>query len=370
VAASTSFDGVPARYLPRSFPKRHFAAAGLLPSLDGYRNVCDLVHIHGCWNFFGWSAARWCRRAGIPYVVSPRGMLHPWSFAHGRIAKRLAYLLHESHVLRDARFIHVTSEEEAEVVTRLGVNARVVTVSNGVEVKEPASGDALDRFRRQISAGPDDFIVLYVGRLHPKKGLETLLQAFRPIALKRPRARLLIAGSGEADYLQRLRASARDLEAAGRVSFLGFLDGDQRRLAFATANAFAFTSHSENFGMSIAEAMAAGCPVVVGRGSPWPQIDAWQAGYWVENTSVQVTSALEALAADPAGARAMGQNGRRAVSQYLDWNRLAAQLVGAYRSALEHRVRLKSQGSETTASEPAPARTTDASEATACRPIG
>ena len=94
--------------------------------------------------------------------------------------------------------------------------------------------------------------------------------------------------------------------------------------------------------MSVAEAMASGCPVVVGRGSPWPQIETWRAGHWVENTCGAVTAAMDALAADPVVAREMGENGRRAVAQHLDWNRLAARMLGAYESAIAQDVRLES----------------------------
>jgi glycosyltransferase involved in cell wall biosynthesis len=346
VTSRSSFEGVPVEYVPRSRPKRHFAAAGLDVRLDRVRRRCGLVHIHGCWNFFGWSVARWCWREGIPYVVSPRGMLHPWSFAHQRIAKTIAYGLMESRVLRGARFIHVTSAEEAEIVRRLDVNANIVMVPNGVDVSAPPAESAVQEYRARIGAGPGDFVVLYVGRLHPKKGLETLVDAFRPIAARHPRARLLIAGSGDEHYVRRLRESCRGLEAAGHVSFPGFLDGDERRLAFAAASAFAFTSHSENFGMSVAEAMAAGCPVIVGRGSPWPQIETWRAGFWVEHSCAAVTDALETLASDPLKGRVMGQNGQRGVRQHLNWNQLAGRLLEAYGTAIEAKARPKAREAE------------------------
>src|SRR5580765_3083142 len=95
VTARTSFDDVPVTYVPRSFPKRYFRAAGLEDALDRRAAGADLVHVHGCWNVFGWAAARWCHRVGRPYVLSPRGMLYPWSFRSGRVRKWASYRVME-----------------------------------------------------------------------------------------------------------------------------------------------------------------------------------------------------------------------------------------------------------------------------------
>src|SRR6185437_8130845 len=107
-----------------------------------------------------------------------------------------------------------------------------------------------------------------------------------------------------------------------------------RRFALASADAFVLTSHSENFGMGVAEAMAAGLPVIVSRECPWGQIEEWRAGCWVDNTPAAIAAAIETLASDPAAARAMGENGRRGVARSLDWKTLAAAMLGAYREAL------------------------------------
>ena len=141
---------------------------------------------------------------------------------------------------------------------------------------------------------------------------------------------LLVAGAGDAEYLNRLQAEARDLIDAGRLVFAGHLTGDDRRLALASADAFALTSHSENFGLAVAEAMAAGLPVVVSRDCPWPEIERWRAGRWVENTPAAVSEALRMLMADRSAARAMGENGRREVRVRLNWPHLAAQMLSAY----------------------------------------
>jgi glycosyltransferase involved in cell wall biosynthesis len=337
VTEQPTFDGVPVTYVPRSFPKQHFRAAALTRVLDAHADACDLVHVHGCWNLFGWAAARWCRRVGKPYGLSPRGMLHPWSFDHRPKTKWLSYQLVEAPTLRGARFLHATSEQEAEVIARLRLGPQVVIVPNGLDDLEEPLPIRSDAFRARFGVQPGDFLVLFLGRLHPKKGLDTLIAATRRMAADRPEARLLVVGTGDPRFVRSLQTSARDLLDGGRIRFAGHLTGDDRRLALTSADAFALTSHSENFGLSVAEAMAAGLPVVVSRNCPWPQIDAWRAGFWVDNDAALVSTALTALACDRPAARAMGENGRREIRAYLCWDRLAGEMLAAYRLAVENR---------------------------------
>jgi glycosyltransferase involved in cell wall biosynthesis len=333
VIARSTFEGVPVSYLHRGFPRRHFAAPGLRTWLDAHGRDYDLIHVHGCWNLFGWSAAGWCRKAGVPYVLSPRGMLHPSSF-HGSIRKTVAYNVIDRRTLKAARFIHATSAEESEIVSALNIGSRILMVPNGVDVPEPASGAEMLSFRRRNGACAADFVLLSLGRLHAQKGLDILIDAFRDLLQVHPRAMLWLAGAGESAYVAKLRDMTRDLQQAGRVTFPGFLEGDDRRLALASADAFVLTSHSENFGMGVAEAMAAGRPVVVSRGCPWGQIEEWRAGFHVDNAPSAIADAIGRLITDPAAARLMGENGRRAVRQTLDWNVLAATMLEAYRSIL------------------------------------
>lgn len=334
VAARKTFDDVPVTYVPRSFPKRYFRAAELAETLDRQAADCDLVHLHGCWNAFGWAAARWCRRAGRPYVISPRGMLHSWSFRSGRVKKWASYQVMERPTLGRARFIHATSHHERDEIARLHLGVDVVVVPNGLEELGPSPAGERDAFRTKCGFSRDAFVILFLGRLHQKKGIHTLLDAMRRVAVSRPDARLLIAGDGDPGFVASLTVFARDLVDAGRVRFAGHLIGDERRAAFASADAFALTSHSENFGLGIAEAIGAGLPVVVSRGCPWPQIETWRAGFWVDNTPDAVAAALTALAVDRPAAREMGARGRAAIRTHLSWDRLAGDMLQAYSRAL------------------------------------
>jgi glycosyltransferase involved in cell wall biosynthesis len=333
VSARREFARVPVTYVPRTFPKHHFNAASIADVLNRRSGDVDVVHVHGCWNLFGWAAARWCRRRRIPYVVSPRGMLHQWSFGDGRAKKWVSYRVMEAPTLRRARILHATTVDESEQIAALRIANEIVVVPNGLDDIDAAPPARSDAFRASVGCGPDDFLVLFLARIHPKKGLDTLLDAVRRTIAHHPNVRLLVAGTGEQEHVAAAEAAARDLMAAGHVRFAGHVSGDNRRVALASADAFALTSHSENFGLSIAEAMAAGLPVIVSRACPWPQIDTWRAGFWIENTAEAASVALCALASDRAMARDMGQNGRREIRLHLDWQRIAADMLQMYARA-------------------------------------
>ena len=340
MADDARYEDLPVAYLPLSFPKRVFRSAALRRVLsDRLRSGIDLVHIHGCWNAFGWTAGSVCRRAGVPYVVSPRGMLLPWSFAHGRVRKTVAYHLLERRALDGAVFVHATSADEADSLSALGVARPIVTVPNGIDDDTAAVRHRAADYRRRLDIPLDAPILLFLGRVHPKKGLELLIDAFRTASASHRAARLVVAGGGDPQYLERLQSLGQDLVGQRRLMFLGHVTGDDRALALASANAFALTSHSENFALGVAEAMAAGLPVIVTRACPWPMIAEWRAGWWVEPTAGAVTEAIAAWLDRPDAARDMGDRGRRAVLETFSWSQIGRRMVAEYESAITERPR-------------------------------
>ena len=334
VTSRDSYDGVPVAYVPRGFPRRAFRAPELADALADRLRSVDLVHIHGCWNAFGWTTAQACRRAGVRFVLSPRGMLYPWSFANGRVRKWVSYQLAERRSLQDAAFVHATSADEASAVAALRVPGPIVTIPNGIADEASTIRSRAGEFRERFSIPPSSFVVLFLARLHPKKGVALLLDAFRRASAAHPDARLVLAGSGESRYVDSLKQSAADLVRQDRVAFLGHLSGDDRALALASANAFALTSYSENFGLAVGEAMAAALPVIVTRGCPWPSIIDWRAGWWVEPRVEDVTAALEELLTKPIEAREMGLRGRQQVLRAFDWTQIGQSMLEAYQRAL------------------------------------
>jgi glycosyltransferase involved in cell wall biosynthesis len=332
----TTVDGIRVRYLARGWPRRYFGVRNAAAALDEMLRGVDLVHLHGCWNALTWRTAFACRRARIPYIVSPRGMLTRWSLEHSGLKKKIALQLVERRVLAAADTIHATSDDERRAIEEVGVSRPVVVVPNGIDVDSLVASPALaGSFRTAFAPNASDVVVLYLGRVHAKKGIETLAEAMRLVRRRTPSVRLVIAGHGEARYAAQLRTRFADLIGDGALMFTGLLEGDDRAAAFAAADMFALTSHSENFGLSVGEAMAAGLPVVVTRECPWPQIETWNAGRWVENAPGAVADAIDTLARDAELRQRLGANGRRGVETHLAWDAIAPQMASVYARSLE-----------------------------------
>lgn len=261
------YGGAPVWFLPRFSPRvktvREYAySAQLRAWLARHAHDYDLLHVHAMFSYLPSFAMAHARRHRLPYVLRPIGQLSHWSLAQSAIKKRAYLALLERRNLRHAACLHFTSElerEEARPLTR-GVPDAVIPL--GVrEVPLPTHPRQALVARFDLDA--DASIVLSLGRLHPKKGLEYLLPA---LALADSDTQLLIAGSGTVDYENQLRAQAHALGLESRVRWLGFVDGAYKQQLLAGADMLALTSHSENFGMAVVEALAMGTPVLVTRG--------------------------------------------------------------------------------------------------------
>ena len=180
------------RYFLRTFPRRWFSATGLASALATTIRDYDLVHLHGLWNFPVWYAATYARRCGIPYVISPRGMLERAAVAHRQGRKHLAYWLIERRNLAGATFLHATSDAEAQRLHSYGFRVPIMTVPNGVVVRAqpivPPSS-----FRHRLGLDENTQIVTFIGRLHAIKRLDLLIAAFRQVQRQIPNVHLVIA---------------------------------------------------------------------------------------------------------------------------------------------------------------------------------
>ena len=328
--------GVAVRYYPVGFPRFWKPSRALGRALDRAVADADIVQIHSLYLYHDLAAANACRRHGVPYVVMPHGSLDPFIWRRHRWRKRLIEAWYMNRVLEDATAIHYTTEDERGLAAPVARNDRHFIVGNGLDVDEFATLPAPGAFRARYPEIGDRPIVLFLGRLNFKKGLDILAPAFGEVLRAGHDAHLVIAGPDE-DMAEKTRGWLRDAGALDRTTFTGMIDGDVRLAAFADAAMFVLPSYSENFGIAVTEASACGVPVVISDAvNIWTDIRDADAGLVSGIDASAVAANIMALLADPDRARAMGENGRRMVQAKFSWDRIAGELEGAYTAILEN----------------------------------
>jgi glycosyltransferase involved in cell wall biosynthesis len=290
----------------------------------------DVLHVHAIYLWPTWAAARAAARAGVPYVVSPRGMLIRDAIrGRSRWVKRAWIQLIERNTLARAAGLHVTAEVESTELDALRLPRPPVSmeIPNGIE--RPASYPSLAE--TPFAELPRPY-VLYLGRLSRIKGLDRLIAAWQWIR----EVPLVIAGNDDEDYRPTLESMARSLGVAGRVLFVGPVPDALKWALYESAQLFVLPSYSENFGNAVAEAMAMGCPAVVSEAAGIASlIAAERAGVVTSCEPPQLAQVIAALLTDPARRRELGERGREAAHARLSWEAVAGQMEALYRSSVE-----------------------------------
>jgi len=278
-----------------------FFSPALAKALPGWMRGCDCVHLHGCWTWPVWEAARCARRAGIPYIHSPHGSLDPVRRRFGRMRKGVAWRLFDRRTLSGAAWLHATSEREAEWIRNaLGAATPPVRI-----IPLGVDGELLD----SVPPQPRTKSFLFLGRLHPLKGLDLLLEAWRRAALA-PEWRLTLAGP---------REGARFGLAPG-VEVLPPCTGAEKVRLLKSAACLVLPTRSENFGLVVAEALWCRTPVVCTKGAPWPELGR----FWVEPAPDALATALRQMAAMAVGDRETAfRSAFDSARRRFDWGRLA-----------------------------------------------
>jgi glycosyltransferase involved in cell wall biosynthesis len=317
LAGDEKVDGVEVRRFDSSLQ-----LARSLKTIDARSAV---VHDNGLWRPFNWIVCRTALSLRIPYVVSTRGMLEPWSFCQSRWKKRFAWQLYQRRLLENAASLHATSQLEAATIRSLGLRTPIIVQPNGVNIPP-----AMDR-RNGSSAA------LYLSRIHEKKGIELLLDAWAKI--RPPGWRLHIAGAGDRSYVAKLKAHCAKQNIADSVDWLGELNDTEKWNHFADAELFVLPSHSENFGIVVAEALASAVPVITTTATPWSELDTKECGYCVEPDPDALTAALRKLIATPEEhRRRMGSNGRAWAEQSFSWKQIARNMIDCYQAIINGRM--------------------------------
>ncbi len=263
------------RYEVTVLPSQRAAWAGSASrQLEAALRSADILHLHTLWSPLVARAAALARRRGLPYVLSPHGMLDPWSLSKKRLRKRLYMALVERRVIEGASAILFTTEPERDLAQASGLSLpRPMVVPLGADPMPGERPMLAQRFFARHPRLAGRRIVLFLGRLHPKKRPELAIEALARLGRAYEDVHLVLAGAGEADYLARLDRLARAGGVRDRVHRTGHLDGLDKWSALAAADLFVLPSQQENFGIAVAEAMQAGLPVVLSRGvNLWPEV--------------------------------------------------------------------------------------------------
>ncbi|MFM7012901.1 MAG: glycosyltransferase [Betaproteobacteria bacterium] len=312
VPSSVSLVTIPEFSLPHSLIKR--------PLLGALRRLNRDVHIdvvinHGLWTPMNLQAARFASQAGSKLVIQPHGMLSPWALNHHRYRKVIAGAAFQWKDLKRADALLATSEAEYRIFRCLGLRQPIMISPNGIKL--PKRVAPLKKPGTQMTA-------LFLGRLHPVKGLDNLLRSWKRI--NPCNWELLIAGPSHGSYQAHLEGIVRK-ESIPNVEFLGPVFGSEKESLFRRANLFILPSHTENFGVVIAEALSHGIPVITTTGTPWEDLIHRGCGWWVEPNVTGLTEALQEAVALPHSIRmAMGTRAALLAEEF-DWKRVSEGLI-------------------------------------------
>ena len=329
IGVPVNLDGVRVRYFPCPFLRKLYWAPALGYALQREVPKFDVVHLHSVFLWPTWAAARMAMNAGVPYIVSPRGMLVKKLIGRrSRLAKSAWIHLIERSNVEHAAAIHLTSELEAAELERFGWRLpRLAVIPNGIDEPFVSAGEISTDVGAIAAAQP---LVLFFGRLSWKKGLDRLLHAFARIRA----GNLAIAGTDDEGLAPQVEKLAEDLRIADRVRVLArTVVGPEKEHLFAAARLFVLSSYSENFGNTVLEAMRRRVPVVV-----TPEVGAAEivrqsgGGLVAQGDAEALGAAIFRLLDNPDLARSMGEAGQQHAMRHYTWVRVSARMEHLYKS--------------------------------------
>lgn len=291
----------------------------------------DLIHNHGLWMFPNLYARQAAVKNKLPLVISPRGMLESWSLKNSWFKKLPAWYLYEQQNLKKAIAFHATSEEEAQSIRKLNFHQPIALIPNGVSLPELSNLPSREVLFSNFPELTHKKWLLFLSRIHHKKGIDNLLIVWKKLVSQFPDWHLIIAGPDLIGYQAKLQELTAELELQPQVTFTGMLSGEQKASALCNADLFVLPTHSENFGIAIAESLAYRVPVITTKGAPWKDLETYGCGWWIEdNQQALIDALIEAMKMPDSQRQAMGLKGRNLVETKYSWNAIAQDMVSVY----------------------------------------
>ena len=267
---------------------------------DSEKDKIDIYHGHGLWDLAIHNMAAYARKSGKPYIISIRGMLDVWSLNHKKWKKKIALGLYQRKDLRYAQVLHATSVTEAKNIRNAGFRNPIAIIPNGLEINP---------LKDTVQKNSGTKTALFLSRLVQNKGIEELLYAWDAQGDKTANWKLRIVGNGKEEYKVHIYQIANRLELKN-IIFEGGIYGAEKDKIFAEADLFILPTYTENFGMAIAEALAAQIPVITTTGAPWSELNEAQAGWQIELNHENLVNAIQHALSENVNLKEMGKKGR------------------------------------------------------------
>lgn len=290
------------------------------------KTPAEIFHTQGLWLMPNIYPSKIAKQKNCPFIITTRGMLAPSALKYSRLKKSIFGVLHQKRVLESATLFHATSQQEYLDIRKFGLSQPVLIAPNGIDIPEVAykqnkkNGQGVEQRKK----------LLFFGRLHPIKGLDNLIHAWARVEDKFPEWDLEIRGTGDANYIASLNTKLSEL-GVSRVTIGGGVFGAEKTPLYRSAHLYILPSEGENFGITVAECLAAGTPVICSRGAPWSGLQTHDAGWWVNNDPDSLENCLlGALSRPLMQLEAMGYNGRAWMSKEFAWANIAIQLEATY----------------------------------------
>jgi glycosyltransferase involved in cell wall biosynthesis len=301
----------------------------------------DIVHLHTMWSPLNAIVASVCRRIDKPYVISPHGMLDPYSLSIKSLKKRLYLKVIERRTILGSAGVLFTADDERDLaIAQIGHVPNPGVVGLGADAPDASDEILRSRFRSTYPELADKKLLIFLGRLHPKKRPDVVIRAMRGVRGKIPDTALLVVGDGQQDYVDSLKQLAESLELRECVHFLGLLRGEEKWAALASSSVFALPSLQENFAIAVAEALQLGVPVLItDKINIWHEIVGAEAGILLRGAFLEDDLAHHAVAllSDPHNCRDMGRQARALALRAYTWPTSAQKLSVYYDAVLEMR---------------------------------
>ena len=294
-----------------------------------FKNSYDLYHAQGIWQIPMHHMVKEATKNNKPYIITIRGMLEPWSLKQSCMKKKIALKLYQFKDLKKATCLHATADMEVDSIRALGLKNPIAMIPNGINI---------DQFPKEIPLkSMKNKKILFLSRIHPKKGIENLIEAWLNIEVDIKKGwRVDIVGNGDKEYIGELKRIITKEKLQEEIFILPPVFGLKKVRLYREASLFVLPTFSENFGVVIAEALASYTPVITTKGAPWEDLESYNCGWWIEIGVNPLISALEvAMSCSNEDIIEKGKNGRKLIEEKYSIASVAKKMLSLYSWVLE-----------------------------------